>query len=100
MRICEKRRYLTFDMENPRHREAFTLFSVQPAKRRSEYVVDCIIKAQDESHLEKKLQQIIMEALMGISFSNPSAENETADLQTTENITELPDALLSSLEEI
>lgn len=46
------------------------------------------------------IQQIIMEALGGISFFTPTAGNKTADLQTTENITELPDALLSSLEEI
>lgn len=95
-----ERRYLTFDMGNPRHREAFALFSAQSGKRRSEYVVDCIIKAQDENRLVETIQQIIMEALRGISFSAPQVENKTADLKTTENITELPDALLSSLEEI
>jgi hypothetical protein len=87
-------------MENTRHREAFSLFSAQSAKRRSEYVVDCIIKAQDENRLVETIQKIIMEALRGVSFPTPTAENKTADLQTTENITELPDALLSSLEEI
>jgi hypothetical protein len=87
-------------MENPRHREALALFSAQSAKRRSEYVVDCIIKVQDENRLVQTIQQTITGALKGISFSNPAAENKTADLQTTENITELPDALLSSLEEI
>ena len=95
-----ERRYLTFDMENLRHREAFALFSAQSGKRRSEYVVDCIIKAQDENRLVETMQQIIMEALKGIPFSIPVVENKTADLQTTENITELPDALLSSLDEI
>jgi hypothetical protein len=87
-------------MENPRHREAFALFSAQSAKRRSEYVVDCIIKTQDESRMVETIQQTIMGALKGISFSNPAVENKSADLQTTEDITELPDALLSSLEEI
>lgn len=95
-----ERRYLTFDMENPRHREAFALFSAQSGKQRSEYVVDCIIKAQDENRLEKTIQQIIVEALKSISFSTPVEENKTADLQTTEKIADLPDALLSSLEEI
>ena len=95
-----ERRYLTFDMENPRHREAFDLFSAQSAKRRSEYVVDCIIKAQDENRMVDTIQQIIMEALRGISFSIPTEDNKTVDLQTTKNIAELPDALLSSLEEI
>jgi hypothetical protein len=95
-----ERRYLTFDIENPRHREAFALFSAKSAKRRSEYVVDCIIKAQDESRMVETIQQTIMVALKGISFSVPTAGNKTADLRTTEDITELPDALLSSLEEI
>ena len=95
-----ERRYLTFDMENPRHRKAFTLFSAQSAKRRSEYVVDCIIKAQDESRMVETIQQIMLEALRGVSFHAPTAENKTVDLQTTENITELPNVLLSSLEEI
>ena len=87
-------------MENLRHREAFALFSAQSAKRRSEYVVGCIIKAQDESRMVETIKQTIMVALKGISFSVPTAGNKAADLQTTENITELPDALLSSLEEI
>ena len=87
-------------MESPRHREAFALFSAQSAKRRSEYVVDCIIKAQDENRMVETIRQIIMGALRGISFHVPTTENKTADLQTTENITELPDALLSSLDEI
>ena len=87
-------------MENPRHREAFALFSAQSGKQRSEYVVDCIIKAQDENRLEKTIQRIITEALRGISFPAPSVDNKTADLRTTEDITELPDGLLSSLDEI
>jgi hypothetical protein len=87
-------------MENPRHCEAFTLFSAQSAKRRSEYVVDCIIKARDENRLVDTIQQIIIKTLKGISFLTPTAENKTADLQTTENISELPDVLLSSLKEI
>jgi hypothetical protein len=87
-------------MENPRHREAFALFSAQSAKRRSEYVVDCIIKAQDEDRMVDTIRMIIMGALKGISFSNPISENKTEDLQITVDITELPDALLSSLEEI
>jgi hypothetical protein len=87
-------------MENPRHREALALFSTQSGKRRSEYVVDCIIKVQNENRLVQTIQQTITGALKGISFSTPTAENKTASLQTTDNIAELPDVLLSSLEEI
>ena len=95
-----ERRYLTFDMENPRHREAFALFSAQSCKLRSEYVVDCILMAQDENRLEDTIRRVIAEALKDVSFSTPAIEHITKDLDTTESISDLPDALLSSLDEI
>ena len=95
-----ERRYLTFDMENPRHREAFTIFSAQSGKRRSEYVVDCILHAQQENYLEEMMRRVIPEALSGIALTAPAPESMTTDLHTTENLSDLPDALLSSLEEI
>lgn len=93
-----ERRYLTFDMENPRHREAFALFSAQSGKRRSEYVVDCILQEQQENHLEKTMRRIITEALKEITLAVPDAKNKT--LRTTNRISDLPDALLNSLDEI
>lgn len=44
-----ERRYLTFDMQNPRHKEAFELFTAQPSKLRSEFVVNCILESQEEN---------------------------------------------------
>ena len=95
-----ERRYLTFDMENPRHREAFALFNTQSGKLRSEYVVDCILKVQHENRLEEILRQIIKEELKHISFSVTAYKSKSEDLHTTDNISELPEALLSSLDEI
>jgi hypothetical protein len=96
-----ERRYLTFDMENPRHREAFNLFSAQSGKRRSEYVVGCILQAQQDSHLEEMITRVISEALNGISLTAPDMEKKTMiDFQMTESLSDLPDALLSSLDEI
>ncbi len=95
-----ERRYLTFDMENPRHREAFAIFSAQSGKLRSEYVVDCILKAQEQNCLEKIIKQVITEALKSASFSTTATEHTTTDLQTTDSISDLPDVLLSSLDEI
>ena len=95
-----ERRYLTFDMENPRHREAFELFNTQSGKLRSEYVVDCILKVQNENRLEEILRQIIKEELKHVSFSATDFKSKSADLHTTENISDLPEALISSLDEI
>ena len=92
---------MTFDMENSRHREAFALFSAQSGKRHSEYVVDCILRVQQDNHLEDTMRRVISEALNGISLTAPDMEKKTMiDLQMTESLSDLPDALLSSLDEI
>ena len=87
-------------MGNPRHREAFALFSAQSGKLRSEYVVDCILKAKDESHLEEIVRRIITKALNSINLTNPTEKKTMVDLQPTESLSDLPDVLLSSLDEI
>jgi len=98
VKVMRERRYLTFDMENLRHREALALFNSQSGKLRSDYVVDCILKVQHENRLEVILRQIIKEELKNVSFSITDSNSST--LHTTDNIYELPEALLSSLDEI
>lgn len=95
-----ERRYLTFDMENPRHREAFALFSAQSGKLRSEYVVDCILQTQYENHLEEMLRKVLTEAFKDITLAVPDTEKTTIGLQMTESLSDLPYVLLSSLDEI
>jgi len=95
-----ERRYLTFDMQNPRHREAFTLFSEQPNKLRSEYVVNCILKAKEENRLEETIRRVIEATLKNAAFSIVDSQGAEASLQATNDISDLPDALLSSLEDI
>ena len=95
-----ERRYLTFDMENPRHREAFVLFSAQSGKRRSEYVVDCILQARQENRLEETMRKVFTEALKDITLPARAMEKKTTNLQMTETLSDLPDVLLSSLDEI
>ena len=87
-------------MENPRHREAFVLFSAQSGKLRSEYVVDCILQTQQENHLEKKMRKVLTEALKNITLTVSDTKKTTTDLQMTESLSDLPDVLLSSLDEI
>ena len=95
-----ERRYLTFDMNNPRHVEALRLFSVQTDKMRSEFVIDCILKAQQENRMEDVVRQSISEALSGISLHVSDTSVIPSKLQVTENISDLPDELVTSMNDI
>lgn len=95
-----ERRYLTFDMNNQRHVEALKLFSEQPDKRRSEFIIDCILKAQQESRLEEVIRQTISEALAAISLSGFVNSETPTKLQSTDNISELPEALICAMDDI
>lgn len=95
-----ERRYLTFDMENPRHREALYLFSAQSSKLRSEFVIDCILKAQQENRIEEVIRQIITDTLSVISLSPSMHSDISPELHATENISDLPEALICSLDDI
>jgi hypothetical protein len=95
-----ERRYLTFDMDNPRHCEALDLFSAQSSKHHSEFIIDCILKAQHEHRIEEVIRQTITDTLAGISL-RPSVHSDTSpDMHATESISELPEALICSLDEI
>lgn len=87
-------------MENPRHCEAVNLFSAQSGKLRSEYVIDCILKAQQENRIENIIRQVISEALKSVSLSISAIQNTAVGLQTTEDISELPETLLSSMDDL
>jgi len=95
-----ERRYLTFDMNNPRHREALHLFSAQSSKRRSEFVIDCILKAQQERRMEAIIRTTISEALAGISLPASDTPITSVKLQSTEDITDLPEALVCAMDDI
>lgn len=90
---------MTFDMENPRHRDAFELFTSQPSKLRSEFVVGCILAVQEENRLEKTIHKVISEALKNVALSAHPPERDM-DLQRTEDVSKLPDVLIASLDEI
>ncbi len=93
-----QRRYLTFDMDNPRHREALAIFEAQPNKLKSEFVIGCILDSAQESHLEAVIRQTVSDALAGISFAErePLLVRETAP---TEDIADLPTVLLLAMDD-
>ena len=87
-------------MNNPRHVEALRLFSAQPDKMRSEFVIDCILKTQQEDRMEEVIRQTILKALAGISLHVPDTSDTPSKLQSTENISDLPDELIASMDDI
>jgi len=99
-KTMRERRYLTFDMNNPRHQAALELLSAQPDKMRSEFVIDCILKAKQEERLEGVIRQTISEALAGIPLhvADTPTSNTTSELQTTESLSDLPEDLASAMD--
>ena len=87
-------------MQNPRHCEAFELFTAQPSKLRSEFVVSCILESQDAKRLEKMVRREVSEALKGIAISVDSPPITEANIQATENVSDLPDVLIALLEDL
>lgn len=94
-----ERRYLTFDMGNPRHVEALRLFSIHPDKGKSEFVINCILQAEQESRLEAVIRKTVAEALAGVRITEGDIlpKKEAAP---TDDISDLPGTLLSMMEDI
>lgn len=88
-----QRRYLTFDMDNPRHCEALAIFEAQPNKLKSEFVISCILDSAQANRLEAMIRQTVSDALAGIRFAEHESlpARETAP---TEDIADLPADLL------
>ena len=95
-----ERRYLTFDMNSSRHREALHLFSAQSDKHRSEFVIDCILKTQQETRMEEVIRIAISDALAGISLPASDASVTPVKLLSTEDISDLPEALVCAMDDI
>lgn len=90
---------MTFDMGNPRHVEALRLFSIQPDKGKSEYVINCILQAQQESCLEAVIRQTVAEALAGVRTTEGDILPKK-EVAPTNDISDLPGTLLSMMEDI
>jgi hypothetical protein len=79
--------------------KALKLFSAQSDKTRSEFVIDCILKAQQENRIEEVIRQTVSEALAGISLQVSTSSKAPSILQPTENISDLPEALIDSMDD-
>ena len=93
-----KRYYLSFDMDNPRHREAEALFARQASRQRTEYVVNSILTAHQAEHLEQAVRQAVREELRNLRISPQSTQLEETDMDV--QLSDLPGSLIHALEEL
>jgi hypothetical protein len=87
-------------MSNPRHVDALKLFSARPDKMRSEFIIDCILKSQQEDRIEEVIRNILIKALAGIPLRIPDTSETASQPQSTENISDLPDVLISAMDDV
>jgi hypothetical protein len=95
-----ERRYLTFDMNNPRHAEALKLFSAQPDKMRSKFIVDCILKSQQEDRIEEVIRKTLLKALAEITLHITDFSETASQPKSTEDLNDLPDVLVGAMDQL
>lgn len=93
--MAERKRYfLSFDMENPRHREAEALVSRQGSRQRTDYVVSCILTASQSDMLEAAVRRAVRDELNSLHLTAvPQPEPETT-------LSDIPDSLINALEDL
>ncbi len=93
-----KRYYLSFDLDNPRHREAEALFTSQGSRLRTEFTVTCILMADQKERLEQTVRQAVRDELRNIKQQplNRLPEETDNDVQ----LSDLPGSLINALEEL
>ncbi|AGL02869.1 hypothetical protein [Desulfoscipio gibsoniae] len=93
-----KRYYLSFDIDNPRHREAEALFAQQASRQRTEYVVNSILTAHQSEILEQIVRQAIRDELQNVKLQQQTRLPEETDASV--QLSDLPGSLIHALEEL
>ena len=93
-----KRYYLSFDMDNPRDREAEALFAQQASRQRTEYVVTSILTAHQTESLEQIVRQAVRDELQNVKLPQKTTLPEETD--TSVQLSDLPGSLIHALEEL
>lgn len=93
-----KRYYLSFDMDNPRHLEAEALFASQASRQRTEYVVACILEANQRESLGQIVRQAVRDELCNIKLPPQTTQPDGADSDV--QLSDLPGSLIHALEEL
>lgn len=89
-----KRYYLSFDMDDPRHREAEALVSRQGNRQRTDFVVSSILMANQAESLEQAVRRAIRDELRTLRLPQPSQPEPEVQLS------DLPDSLVNALEDL
>ena len=93
-----KRYYLSFDMDDPRHREAEALLTDQGSRQRTEYVVSGLLAAKQADHIDRIIRQAVREELKDLQCPPSGLLSGKAAGET--QLTDLPDSLVHALDEI
>jgi hypothetical protein len=93
-----KRYYLSFDMDNPRHRDAEALFAQQASRQRTEYVVNSILTAHQSEILEQIVRKAVRDELQNIKL--PQQTTLPEEMDTSVQLSDLPGSLIHALEEL
>ncbi|MCQ1530104.1 plasmid segregation centromere-binding protein ParR [Lutispora saccharofermentans] len=93
-----KRYYLSFDMDNPRHREAEALFAQQASRQRTEYVVNSILTAHQSEILEQIVRKAVRDVLQNVKLQQQTTLPEETDASV--QLSDLPGSLIHALEEL
>lgn len=92
-----KRYYLSFDMDDPRHREAESLLADQGSRQRTECVVSGLLAAKQADHIDRIVRQTVREELKNLQCPPSPLLAHVAD---ETQLTDLPDSLVHALDEI
>ena len=92
-----KRYYLSFDMDDPRHREAEALLADQGSRQRTECVVSGLLAAKQADHIERIIRQTVREELKNLQRPLSSPLEDAVD---ETRLADLPDSLVHVLDEI
>ena len=92
-----KRYYLSFDMDDPRHREAEALLADHGSRQRTECVVSGLLAAKQADHIDRIVRQAVREELKILQCRSSTLLADAAD---ETQLADLPDSLVHALDEI
>ncbi len=92
-----KRYYLSFDMDDPRHREAEALIANQGSRQRTECVVAAILAMKQTGYMEQTVRRVFREELARFQWPSKTPPDETTEAV---QLTDLPDSLVHAFDEI
>ena len=85
----------TLNLDKPEHAQVLEQLQKYSGKKRSEYVVECILAAVDAEHLEKLIGKVLDERLK----SGQLSALPTSDTEPIAHKNEIPASMLKLLDE-